>query len=36
MTYVVYNIDHIHHLLNELKKSKFVYNSDRKEYYLIG
>jgi hypothetical protein len=32
--YVVYNIDRIHHLLNEPKKSKFAYNSDRREYIL--
>jgi uncharacterized protein YraI len=32
--YVVYNIDHIHHLLNEPKKSKFAYNSDRREYCI--
>jgi len=32
MTYVVYNIDHIHHLLNKSKKSKFAYNSNRREY----
>jgi len=31
MMYVGYNIDHIHHLLNEPKKSKFAYNSDRRE-----
>jgi len=29
--YVVY-IDHIHHLVNEPKKSIFVYNSDQREY----
>jgi hypothetical protein len=28
------NIDHIHHLLNEPKKSKFAYNSDRREYIV--
>jgi hypothetical protein len=32
--YIVYNIDHIHHLLNEPKKLKFVYNSDRREYKI--
>jgi hypothetical protein len=32
--YVVYIVDHIHHLLNEPKKSKFAYNSDRREYYF--
>jgi len=31
--YVVY-IDHIHHLLNEHKKSIFAYNSDRREYIM--
>ena len=31
--YVVYIVDHIHHLLNEPKKSKFAYNSDRREYF---
>jgi len=31
MMYVVYIVDHIHHLLNEPKKLKFVYNSDRRE-----
>ena len=30
--YVVYIIDHIHHLLNEPKKSKFAFNSDQREY----
>jgi len=25
-------IDHIHHLLNESKKSTFAYNSDWREY----
>jgi len=30
--YVVYIVDHIHHLLNEPKKSKFAYNSDQREY----
>jgi len=33
MMYVVYIVDHIHHLLNEPKKSKFAYNSDRREYF---
>jgi hypothetical protein len=33
--YVVYNIDHIHHLLNEPKKSKFAYNSNRREYLSL-
>jgi len=32
MMYEGYNIDHIHHLLNEPKKSKFAYNSDWMEY----
>jgi len=31
MMYVVYNINRIHHLLNESKKSKFVYNSHQME-----
>jgi len=25
MMYVVYDIDHVHHLFNEPKKSKFAY-----------
>jgi hypothetical protein len=33
--YVVNIVDHIHHLLNELKKSKFAYNNDQKEYVRI-
>jgi len=33
--YVVYIVDHIHHLLNEPKKSKFAYNNDRGELVLI-
>jgi len=32
MIYAVYIVDHVHHLLNESKKSKFAYNSDRREY----
>jgi hypothetical protein len=32
MMYVVYIVGHIHHLLNESKKLKFAYNSDRREY----
>ena len=31
--YVVFNIDHIHHLLNELKILNFAYNSDRRVYF---
>jgi len=27
-------IDHIHHLINEPKKTTFAYNSDRKEYVV--
>jgi len=30
--YVVYNIDYIHHLLNESKKWKVVYIWNRREY----
>jgi len=29
---VVYNINHVHHLLNESKKSKCTYKQDRREY----
>jgi len=32
MMYVVYIVDHIHHLLNEPKKLKFAYNNDRMEH----
>ena len=32
--YVVFNIDHIHHLLNEPQILNFAYNSDRRVYNL--
>jgi len=32
MMYVVFNIDHIHHSLNEPKMLNFAYNSDRRVY----
>jgi len=35
MMYIVYIVDHIHHLLNEPKKSKFACNSDQREYVSV-
>jgi len=32
--YVVYDIDHIHYLFNQSKKSKFAYKWERREYIL--
>jgi len=34
MMYVVYNIDYIHHLLNESKMWIFAYNNDQMVYNL--
>jgi len=31
MMYVVFNVDHIHHLLNEPKMLIFFYNNDRRQ-----
>ena len=36
MMYVVYNKDHIHHLLNESKKWKVSYIWDQREYYVFA
>jgi hypothetical protein len=32
MMYIVFIIDHIHHLMNECKMQSFAYNSDRRVY----
>jgi len=34
MMYIVFIIDHIHHLMNESKMLVFAYNSDRRVYKL--
>jgi len=35
MMYMVFIIDHIHHLMNESKLLIFAYNSDRRVYLLF-
>jgi len=35
MMYAIFNIDHIHHLLNKPKISNFVYNNDRMVYNVM-
>jgi len=32
MTYMVFIIDHIHHLMNESKMHNFTYNNDQRMY----
>jgi hypothetical protein len=34
MMYIIFIIDHIHHLMNESKIQSFVYNSDRRVYFV--
>jgi uncharacterized membrane protein YkgB len=34
MMYIVFIIDHIHHLMNESKIQSFAYNSDRRVYQI--
>jgi len=34
--YVVFIVDHIHHLMNESKMLIFVYNSDRRVYWFYN
>jgi len=35
MMYIVFIINHIHHLIDEFKMLIFTYNNDRKMYILI-
>jgi len=35
MMYIIFIVDHIHHLINESKMLIFIYNSDRMVYKKI-
>jgi hypothetical protein len=36
MMYMIFIIDHIHHLMNEFKMQSFAYNSDQRVYILVN